>query len=155
ASDLKIAEGESPRPVTRVFYKFNFYSKIDEFRFRDPSQPLHNIDLYRQVVGFEYALFDNRASFGLRVPVNTLTGDGKTDANGVRGPDETTTDFGNVSAIAKAVLWEDRASGSLLSGGATVSFPTASSPKINPAQSTIAYLQPFVAFLWSNGDFFV
>ena len=62
----------------------------------------------------------------------------------IRGDDGfTTTLLGNLSAVAKAVVWEDRQSGSLLSGGATLSFPTASNLKIDPGMSTVAFMQPF------------
>ena len=49
----------------------------------------------------------------------------------------------NVSAIFKALLWEDRPTGDVLSAGVTLSLPTASSRLLNPGQSTLAYAQPF------------
>ena len=57
--------------------------------------------------------------------------------------------------MLKALLWEDRATGSVLSAGATVSFPTASSKKINPGMSTISFAQPYVGYIDSQDDFFV
>jgi hypothetical protein len=159
-SDVKIAEGESPRPMSRVFYKFNYYNNLDNTRLVDPLERVRNFDLYRNVFGFERAFFDNTVSLGLRVPFNTLDAQGADPLVGPGGilpatRGYTTTQFGNLSAVVKALLWEDRGSGSLLSGGATVSFPTASSKKINPGMSTVAFAQPFVGYIAQRGDFFV
>lgn len=162
-SDVKIAEGESPRPMSRAFYKFNYYNNLDKDRWRDPAEPIHNVDLYRHIFGFEQAFLDNSVSLGLRVPFYTLDAEGK-DVVALPGPGPAvvpgrdgfaTTHFGNVSAVIKVLLWEDRASGSLLSGGAIVSFPTASSKKINPGMSTLAFAQPYVGFIVQQGDLFV
>lgn len=165
-SDVKIAEGESPRPVDRAFYKFNYYNNVDKTRWTDPTESIHNVDLYRHVLGLEKTFFDQRASLGLRVPFYTLEAEAKEfrvvplpDAPGGAvvpgGPGISTTHFGNISAIAKAILWEDREAGTLLSAGATLSFPTASSKKINPGSSTLAYMQPFGGFIVNRGDLFV
>ena len=161
-SDVKIAEGESPRPEDRVFYKFNYYNNLDPTRFRDPTVSIHNVDLIRNTFGFEKTIFNGIASLGVRIPFNTIDAEGRPfvvdPASGGVLPGEsgfTTTQFGNISAILKAVVWEDPESGSLLSGGLTTSFPTASSKKINPGQSVLAYAQPFGGFILNRGDFFV
>jgi hypothetical protein len=152
-SDVKIAEGESPRPMDRVFYKFNWYNNVDPTHFANPTQTIHNVDLYREVFGFEKTFFDGQISLGVRVPFNTLEADAKSGAVGESGIDS--TQFGNISAIFKGILWENRQTGDLLSAGATLSVPTASSRLLNPGQSTLAYVQPFGAFIVNRGDFFV
>jgi hypothetical protein len=165
-SDVKIAEGESPRPLDRVFYKFNYYNNLNKPRWADPTEPIHNVDLFRHVFGFEKTFFDQRVSVGLRIPFYTLDAEAKEfrvvpdPSTGALvalpgGPGLDTTQFGNVSAIAKGVLWEDHQTGSLISAGATLSFPTSSSRLINPGQSTVAYLQPFAGFIFNSGDLFV
>jgi hypothetical protein len=162
-SDVKIAEGESPRPVDRAYYRFNYYNNIDQAEARNPSRSFHNVNLYQNVFGFEKTFFDRSVSLGLRVPFYTMTADGKdflaTDANGVQtfqqGASFSETDFGNLAAIAKAVLWEDRGTGSLVSAGATLSFPTASSIHLNPGQSILTYIQPFAGVILQDGDLFV
>jgi hypothetical protein len=165
-SDVKIAEGESPRPVDRVFYKFNYYNNLDKSRWTDPTEPIHNVALFRHVFGMEKTFFDEHVSLGLRVPFYTLDAEAKdfrllpgpltgTPALVPGGPGLNTTQFGNVSAIAKAVLWEDRQTGSLISAGATLSFPTSSSRLINPGSSTLAYAQPFGGFILNRGNLFV
>jgi hypothetical protein len=162
-SDVKIAEGESPRPVDRAYYRFNYYDNIDQPEARDPRRSFHNVNLYQNVFGFEKTFFDRTVSLGLRVPFYTMTADGKdfivTDATGTptlqHGDSFSETEFGNVAAIAKAVLWENKQTGSLLSAGATLSFPTASSVRLNPGQSILAYMQPFVGVILQDGDLFV
>jgi hypothetical protein len=163
-SDVKIAEGESPAPVDRVFYKFNYYNNLEKSRWTDPHEPIHNVDLYRYVFGMEKTFFDSKVSLGLRIPFYTLDAQAKDfhtvslpgvpDVVVPGGPGIDSTQFGNISAIVKAVLLEDRETGSLFSAGATLSFPTASSKFINPGQSILAYMQPYGAFLLNRGDFF-
>ena len=121
---------------------------------------LQKVDLYRQTIGFEQALFDNRVSLGMRIPFNTLDAQGQSFSPGPGAglayrPGYSETQFGNLTAVVKALLWEDRATGSLLSGGATLSFPTASSKQINPGMSTIAFIQPYAGYIVQRGKFFV
>lgn len=164
-SDVKIAEGESPRPIDRVFYKFNYYNNLEPTRFRQPTEEIERADLYRNVFGFEKTFLNRQISVGVRVPFNTIAVETREAflvplpggaAAAVPGSgDFTATHLGNVSAIAKGILWEDRETGSLLSAGATLSIPTASTQKINPGQSTLSFVQPFVGFILSRGDLFV
>jgi hypothetical protein len=163
-SDVKIAEGESPAPVDRVFFKFNYYNNLEKSRWTDPTQPIHNVDLYRYTFGVEKTFFDQRVSLGLRIPFWTLNAEAKEfqlftplvgpPFVGPGGPAIDTTQFGNLTAIVKAVLLEDRETGSLFSAGATLSFPTSSSKLINPGQSVVAYMQPFGGFILNRGDLF-
>jgi hypothetical protein len=164
-SDVKIAEGESPRPVDRVFYKFNYYNNLNKPRWADATEPIHNVELYRHVFGLEKTLFDQHLSLGLRVPFYTLDAEAKDfhlapdPTTGALvpvpgGPGLDTTQFGNISAIAKVVLWEDRDTGDLISAGATLSFPTASSKLINPGSSLLLYVQPYAGFILNRGDLF-
>jgi hypothetical protein len=145
-TQFKIAEGESPRPVDRVFFKYNYYNNVDKNRWADPTEPIHNVHLNLYTFGMERTFLDGNASVGLRVPFYTLNGEAKdlrigpdpaTGAIGLipGGPALDETDFGNIMAIAKLVLWEDRPSGSLLSGGAVVSIPTASNRNLDPGLS--------------------
>src|SRR5437764_552870 len=76
-SDVKIAEGESPRPVDRVFVKYNYYNNLAKDQWTDPTVPIHNVELSRYVVGMEKAFFDEKMSIGLRVPFYTLNAEAK------------------------------------------------------------------------------
>jgi hypothetical protein len=165
-TQFKIAEGESPRPVDRAFVKYNYYNNIDKSRWVDPTEPIHNVSMNMYTVGMEKTFMDGAASIGVRVPFYTLNGEAK-DFH--VGPDPTTgvigllpggpalddNEIGNLIAIAKLVLWEDRPSGSLLSAGVVVSIPTASTQQLDPGLSTLMYMQPFSGFILTSGDLFV
>ncbi|MCE9529663.1 MAG: hypothetical protein K8T89_00760 [Planctomycetes bacterium] len=165
-SDVKIAEGESPRPMDRVFYRGNYFNNLDKSRWTNPRETIHNVSLYQNVFGFEKTFMNERLSLGVRIPFYTLDAPAKEfsavahPATGnltpvAGGPGFTSTNFGNISAIVKALLAHDDETGSLISGGATLSIPTASSKLINPGQSILAYVQPFGGGILSRGDLFV
>jgi hypothetical protein len=90
--------------------------------------------VHREVLGFETAFFNNIASIGLRVPMFQQQGDGSLGRD----------DFGDLSAIFKAVIWDDQATGDLLSGGLAVTAPTG--PGIQTVDGTIrsTLFQPFI-----------
>src|SRR5262249_22239357 len=67
-SDVKTAEGKTPRPLARVFYRFNYYNTLNKPRWAAPPEPIHNVTLFRQVFGLEKTFLDQRFSLGLRVP---------------------------------------------------------------------------------------
>jgi hypothetical protein len=165
-SAVKIAENESPRPVDRLYTDFNYYNDLNKSRWAAPTEAIHNVNLYGWAFGLEKTYLNQTVSLGMRVPFDTISAEGKPlhlTPDPITGSlipvhtDEgfTTTLFGNISAIAKAVLWEDRASGNLISGGATISFPTASNLKIDPGQSIVAFIQPFGGYIFTSGDLFV
>jgi hypothetical protein len=161
-SDLKVAEGNSPRPVDRFFFDFSYYNNLARTRFVDPTASLRHVDLYRYVFGFEKTFLDEWLSVTVRVPFFTVDAESRDfvvvpggPGFAPAGPSFTSTDLGNVSAIFKGVLWEDKATGSLISAGLTMSVPTASSRLIDPGPGTLAYVQPFVGFILSSGDFFL
>ena len=165
-TDFKIAEGESPRPTDRVFFKYNYYNNINPSRWTDPTEPIHNVNLDLYTFGAEKTLFDGLMSVGVRMPFYTMDAEGKdfhigpdpvSGAAAVLpgGPGFTETKFGNLIGIAKVVIWEDRPTGDLLSGGLVVSIPTLGSQKLDPGLSTLMYMQPFSGFILTSGDFFV
>jgi hypothetical protein len=162
--DLKIAEGQSPRPMDRVYYNFNAFWNVNKDQWHDITQPISHVNLYRSVFGLEKTFMDGQVSVGLRIPFYTLnvethdvfvqqTPDGPILAPG--GPGADSTHFGNISAIVKMIVWEDKQTGSLVSGGATLTLPTASSRLIDPGPSELAYVEPFGGFIVQRGDFFV
>jgi hypothetical protein len=151
-SDMKIAEGESPQPLDRVFYRFNWYNNVAPAQWTSPTATIHNVNLYRNVIGLEKTVLGGNYSLGLRIPFNTLEAEAKPDVVGEQGIHS--TQFGNVTGIFKAVLWEDRPTGDLISAGVTLSLPTASSFLVNPSQSIVLYVQPYGAFIYNSGDLF-
>jgi hypothetical protein len=94
-------------------------------------------NLSRAVSGFEYAFCDNLMSFGMRIPMSQLHGDGELSG----------TDFGDLSFVFKGVLWECKSSGALLSGGVVVTAPTG--PGLDTIDGTIrdVLLQPYYGYI--------
>ena len=68
---LKIGEGQSPRPMDRVYYNFNGYVNVNKDAWTDPTQPIRQVNLYRSVFGLEKTFFDGQVSLGVRVPFYT------------------------------------------------------------------------------------
>jgi hypothetical protein len=183
AYSIKIAEGESPRPETRVFYEFNYYTNVDKSVFSRglPGSPgpllFHDVTLYRNTFGGEYAFLNGDASLGVRVPINSTnaspfpgalappTTAGVFSPTGVFIPatgvpvgDFSSSEIGDVSVIFKYVFCHDCATGSLLSGGVDLTFPTGQfdvSKGVNPDIDNTLIVQPYIAFILNRGDFFV
>ena len=108
---FKIADNQTPMPVDRLTYSFNFFDYLNQSVNRSNNLPLNRLQAYRHVFGFEKLLFDGNASFGMRLPLNTLTGD-STLLNFAR----TTTSLGDLSAYFKYALWMDRQQGLIGTG---------------------------------------
>ena len=146
---FKIADNQYPRPVDRVWVSFNYYDGVNSGLNQELGAPIKNMQVYNEVFGFEKTFFNQQASVGFRIPVNTLTiTSGIPELNGEH------TSTGNFSSFVKFLLWQnDR--GSLLSAGLDMSFPTG--PKSFAGYPTVlginAYeLQPFLGYIlrWDN-----
>jgi hypothetical protein len=154
---FKVAENQSPQPQDRVFYSFNFFSQVNQAINRAFDSPVTNLRVYRHIFGLEKTFDEGRGSFGLRLPLNTLTGDSTIRGNFAR-PGGTDTALGDLSLFAKYVLKEDRQKGNLISAGFVVTPPTgpdtfANSPFISSLHTTT--FQPFLGYIWTKGDFYV
>src|SRR5206468_12316687 len=114
-----MADDNSPQPRDRVFLDFNFYDNVGAGVARRLGIDLHGVDIYRENFGFEKTFFDNSASIGLRLPLNTLSSESNTA--GMGGTD---TDIGDLTTIFKYAFWQDPESGTLLSGGVAITVPT-------------------------------
>ena len=165
-SDVKIAEGESPEPMDRVFFRTHYYNNLNKSRWTSPIEPIHNVDLFRNTFGFEKAFADQSVSFGLRIPFNTINADGKPfhlqpDPNiGTLLPsfkDEgfDTTLLGNISAILKSVVWEDRQGGDLISARRHSQFSHRIEHENRPGDVHPLFIQPFGGYIFNSGDMFV
>jgi len=163
-SGFKIADDDSPCPQDRVFFTYNYFDNLSGAGGFTPKStvPLgnnsqtivdvpgvaaaaRNTDLNRELFGVEKTFLGGDASVELRVPFFQATGDGSVAAS----------DFGDLTAIIKFALLHDASMGYCLSGGLAVTVPTG--PSIVTIDGTIhdVLFQPFVAGLWSRGDFFV
>jgi hypothetical protein len=182
---IKIAEGESPAPQTRVFYDFNYYNNVDKSLFVGRGTPFnpapllfHNVALYAHTLGGEYAFLNGDASLGVRVPINSINASPQPGAlaaptsftpvfnpatgtfstpTGVPVGDFSDSSIGDVSVIFKYVLCRDCATGSLVSGGVDLTFPFGQvDPKgVDPDINTNLVVQPYLAFILNRGNFFV
>ena len=172
---FKIAENQSPQPQDRFFYSFNFFANANAAVNQRFDTPITNLRVYRHIFGVEKTIRDGRGSFGLRLPVNTLTVDNRL-AGRFRQFAGTSTAPGDLSLFAKYVLEEDRARGNLLSVGLVITPPTgpdvfAESPAFRgvlprtdstapvesrafrPLHSTS--LQPFLGYIWNYRAFYL
>jgi hypothetical protein len=116
----KIADGDSPIPRDRVFVNYNFYNNVNDHFNTVTQSGIGQIDVHREIFGFEKTFFDGNASIGMRLPLNTLNA-----ANGTTpGLGGTFTDLGDLTIVTKAILLQNRCTGNLLSGGLCVTVPS-------------------------------
>ena len=147
----KVAEYESPRPVNRVFYAFNYYNDVNQAV--NPGLP--GIGLYRHTIGFEKTFLDGDASFGMRLPFVRVSGTNGADENR----------FSDLSLIFKYALYNDRTTGDVLSGGLVLTVPTGGGITIdypnpqtgvvdgsNPATFYSVIFQPFAGWVRNVND---
>lgn len=163
---FKIADNESPRPMTRVFGTYTFYNNLGgEDTFLPPLNTSTPVgpntvvnttapgllvtggggDAHREVFGFEYAMFGNAASVGIRAPIFQQNGDGSFDQD----------DFGDLSVVLKYALVNDPYTGNVFCGGLVVTAPTG--PEIHTIDGDIhsTLLQPYIGYLLNGGPFYV
>jgi hypothetical protein len=128
---VKIADNDSPRPMDRVFATFNYFG--DTY--------INNVEVYREVVGFERTFCDECASIELRVPIIQLTG---------QNTGESTGDIGDLTAVLKYALVT--CGDSLISVGVLATAPTG--PRyvaFNGDKEHGFTAEPFVGFILDCG----
>jgi hypothetical protein len=137
---FKIDENESPRPVDRVFLTYNYFDGVGR---SIPGFPGFN--LHRETYGFETTFLDGDASVGLRMNSLQLSGDGNLGSG-----------FGDLTAITKYALVNNRATGDVLSAGLAVTAPTGrdavllDGSRLNPV-----LLQPYTGFIYNLQHFYL
>ena len=147
---FKIAENQSPRPLDRFYVDFNYYNDLNAKINTKENVPLQSLKAYRYLFGFEKTYNDGKGSFGLRFPINTLTGDSP-----IKGLGKTTTATGDLSVYTKYILEQDPKTGSLVSVGLLLTLPTG--PR-NFAGATYlrsihpVSIQPFLGYIWNSAD---
>jgi hypothetical protein len=149
ARGYKMADNQSPRPQDRFFVAFNFFDDLSQ-----PSgSSLHQVKIYREFFGGEKTFFDGNASIGLRIPLNSISA-----LSYMHGKGGESTALGDLTVYVKQILWQDRTTGSLVSGGLAVTTPTGPSGFAGAhfAQSvTATSLQPFLGYILNRGDWFI
>jgi hypothetical protein len=162
----KIAEGESPGPQSRVFFEFNGYQNVDRSLFSREPLLFHNVSYFRYTFGGEKTFGDGDMSVGVRIPINSVDASASPDALtipttgfplGTPPGNFSMAAIGDVSLIFKYVLCRDTATGSLLSAGLDLSFPTGqvSASGVNPEIDSNLIVQPYLGYILKRGDFFL
>jgi hypothetical protein len=134
-SAYAISDNESPRPQDRLFFNFNY--------FNDVTGGPKSLDINRETFGVEKALFDGQASIGLRVPLVQTSRNLSTEFG---------DDLGDMSIILKYAFLNDRATGTVLSGGLVVTVPTGQSIRTIDGDIHPTLLQPYAGAALGLGD---
>ncbi len=136
-SGILITDNDNPRPQDRVYGGFNFYDNIG----KSLNPGLGNVDLQRQMVGFEKTFLDGDASFGMRLPFVQQYG-----PPGIGG----SHDVGDLTLIGKYAIINNRDTGDLWSAGLVLTTPTGSGSAIlaDGSRATHSVLfQPWTGFV--------
>jgi hypothetical protein len=144
---FKIANNQTPFPVDRITYSFNFFDYVNQSVNQRFQVPISHMRAYQHNWGFEKTFWDQNASFGMRIPLNTLNGN-----SNVSGLGQNATSLGDLSMYFKYAFWMDRAAGRVFSGGMALTAPTgpaqfAGAPYLRAVHYTM--LQPYIAFQWT------
>ncbi len=142
---FKITENDTPRPTTRVYASYYFYDQVSR-NVGGPNTP--RIMVHQEVLGYEQAFLDNRFSVGVRLPYNQI----------VSPRFFNNTALADLTFITKGVIWENRDTGNLLSGGLVVTAPTAQTPfpsTITGQNLHSTLLQPYLGYILIGSDLFL
>ncbi len=147
-SGFKVSENQSPRPQDRVFTSYNYYGDVDGSVNRRLGGLITSMAATRANFGFEKTFLNGDASFGMRLPLDSLS------VNTAYAPlGGTSTSVGNLSMFGKYVLWQDDQKKNLLSTGMMLTVPTGPS-RFAGARASAGYhdtlFQPFLGFFLAN-----
>jgi hypothetical protein len=166
----KMADNQSPFPQDRIFSSFNYYNDVNAATNRRFGSPVSGIQIYRYLLGFEKTFLDGYASIGVLDTINNLSSDSRTPGLG-----GTSTAMGDLNIFVKGILWNNlqqnpsvapdatsvrpyQSQGGLLSGGLCIGMPTGPG-SFAGAPFSVAFrntaLQPFLAYYWGRGRFFM
>jgi hypothetical protein len=151
---LKISENQSPRPQDRVFYTFNFFAEVNQHLNQKLEASVSGLRVYREVIGFEKTFAEGNGSFGMRMPINTVSANPTSFAQRAG----TSTSVGDLSLFAKYVFCRDPATGSLLTGGLAITAPTGPSSFAGAdylASLHSTSIQPFIGYIWTRDRFYL
>jgi hypothetical protein len=156
--EFKVADNGSPRPQDRVYASFGHFDDLFPGANHRPGDSIGDIGLFREYVGLEKTFLGGIASLDIRMPINTLVVESRRpDLNGSH------TDVGDLSLIFRYALYRDDERDNWLTTGLAVTAPTGPRNLGGITISTIpgrefphsTILQPFVAYLWNVGDFYL
>jgi hypothetical protein len=107
-SGVLITDNDSPRPVDRVYFDYNYYSSMGS-----SFNAGNGINENREMFGFEKTFLNGNASFGMRLPFIELNGPNSTGGNSV----------GDLSVLFKYAFINDP-KGNVFASGLIVTAPT-------------------------------
>lgn len=130
---FKAADNRSPRPQTRLFTSYNYFSGVYD----------SSLNLGRTTFGGELAMFNKLFSVELYADYNNFS-NGTVANSGV---------WGDLQSILKGVLFQRN--NLLISWGTGIGYPTADRPPGTPGASV--QVSPFIGYIFtsSNGRWFV
>jgi Putative MetA-pathway of phenol degradation len=149
---FKIADNDTPRPMDRVYFSFNYFDELNRAANIRAGVPLHDVRFFREAFGLEKTFLDGDASLGFRLPLNSL--EAGSPRPGLGGSD---TDVGDLSIILKYAFWQDRETGDLLAAGLAVTTPTGPDSLLRGVPSGLhsTTLQPWLGYVWNFGDLYI
>ena len=145
----KIGENNSPIPVDRVFFNYNY--------FNNAPFTATGVNVHRFTPGFEKTFLDRMCSFEMRFPfASTLDSNIIVDGSN----DTSAAEFGNLHLALKALLFRDEILA--ISAGLGISEPTADDIRVaafNGAplvrfKNEAVHLQPFLGTLYTPNERF-
>jgi hypothetical protein len=137
---FKIGEDESPRPTTRVYTSYYAYDEVFK-SFGGPATP--RMFVHQEIFGGEYAFLSGWSSVGIRLPYTQFAG----------GSFYNDTALGDISLIWKSLIYDDPATGSIVSGGLMLTVPTGERPFPSTITGDIVrgtLFQPYLGYIWAG-----
>jgi hypothetical protein len=148
----KLCENQSPQPQDRIYYSFNYFEDVNRDVNRRIGSSLFNLRVFRNIIGFEKTVLDQRGSVGLRLPINTLSTDAYSPQLG-----GTSTAVGDLAVILKYALLWNRDTGDLFSAGLMINTPTGPNRFANYpfiVGPHFLSLTPYVGYIYNMGDLY-
>jgi hypothetical protein len=153
---FKIAENQSPIPQDRIFFNFNFYDDVNKDLNRFYQTPFEGVQIYRYIFGAEKTFDQGNGSVGFRLPIDNIYA--RPINQLLAGQGGTSTALGDLSLFTKYILKRDPKTGSLLTVGLAMTFPTGPNTFANAqflsGQNT-TLVQPFIGYFLNFGKLFV
>ncbi len=149
---FKSVDNNSIRPVDRLIFNFNYFHDVNGSINKRFNIPVTGTEAYRYTFGFEKTFHEGRSSFGMRLPINTLTVESK-----VPGRGGTATAAGDLVLMLKHALSFDPATGDTCGVGVALVTPTGPG-NFGGSPFALSFrhptIQPFAGFIRQRGDFF-
>lgn len=166
---FKVAENESPMPIDRVFFTYNYFGSLrGPTNITPPTQttsttnafgvtttttvvtdvptPKVTSNVHREIFGFEKTFLDGFASIEVRLPlIQQLSSLDSFNARGV----------GDLTILGKYAFLLNRDVGDVLSAGLAVTVPTGRSIVTFDGNVHSTLLQPWFGYIWNVDRFFI